>query len=139
MTMEVINQSISVHFYLVFAMLFMIGMNLYFVITTKPFVVLGRYLKSVTPLFHSINAALAYTGIVAMAFNHDVRWVVVIMIPVTFVIMILEIIRRKKMRTIKSDEINKQKEFVKFARKIYIFDIALLVITFIVSELVLRF
>ena len=88
-----------------------------------------------TPIYHSINAAVAYTGAIVAAYSHDFSIPVILMLVTTIFIMVLEIKRYKKMRVIKTAEFEKQAEFRVFAKKIYMMEISALVFTYIVSKL----
>ena len=88
-----------------------------------------------TPIFHSMNAVVAYTGGLVAAYSHDVSITVALMIATTIFVMVLEIKRYKKMRVIKLAEVEKQAEFVKFAKKIYMMEIGAVMFTYIVSKI----
>jgi hypothetical protein len=88
-----------------------------------------------TPFFHSINAAAAYTGIIVSAFMHDMSITVIMMITTTIFVMVSEIKRYKKMRVIKTLDIQLQEEFVVFSKKIALMQLAALISTFVISKL----
>jgi len=133
--MEFVSTSTTTHIYaIVFLMLIMI-FNLFSVSKVDDFISLSNRLKFMTPLFHTSNAIVAYTGAILAAFSHDLSITVVLMIIVTIYIMILEIKRYKKMRVIKSNDIRKQKEFRIFAKKIYSIEILTISATYLISKI----
>jgi len=96
---------------------------------------MAKRLRKLTPYFHSINFALAYTGAVLSSFTQDLSPTVILMIPTTLFIMITEIKRYKKMRVIKHDAIELQIEFRKFAKKIYIMQIIVIVNMYVIANI----
>ena len=82
-----------------------------------------------------MNAVVAYTGGIIAAYSHDISITVILMLATTIFIMVLEIKRYKKMRVIKLAEVEKQVEFVKFAKKIYMMEISAIVFTYVVSKI----
>ena len=131
--MDLVSASINIHIYAIIFLLIIISYNLYSVISIDNFFFLHKRLKRMTPLFHFANAVVAYTGGIVSAFKHTLSLMVILMIIGTIVVMVLEIKRYKKMRVIKLSQTELQTEFRKFAKKIYIIDIIMLVIIFIIS------
>lgn len=133
--MEFILTSVTWHIYaIVILVLFMIN-NLVNVLIVKDYITLVKRLKMMTPIYHSTNAVVAYTGGIVAAFSHDLSVTVLLMLATTIFIMVLEIKRYKKMRVIKLGEIDKQNEFRVFAKKIYILEISAVVFTYVVSKI----
>jgi hypothetical protein len=56
------------------------------------------------------------------------------MIPASIFLLVIEIKRYKKMRVIKSGDIQLQEEFYKYAKKIYIIEIMVLVFVYMISK-----
>jgi hypothetical protein len=94
-----------------------------------------KRLKLMTPIYHTMNFVVAYTGGIVAAFTHDISITVLLMLITTIFIMILEIKRYKKMRIIKTAEFKKQEKFRIFAKKIYTMEILALLFTYIISKL----
>ena len=132
--MEFISTSTNTHIYTIIILMFIMAFNLFSVLKADNFISLTNRLKFMTPLFHTSNAIVAYTGAIIAAFSHDLSITVILMIAATIYIMILEIKRYKKMRIIKANDLEKQNEFRIFAKKIYTTQIAVLVITYLLSK-----
>ena len=133
--MDLVSTSVTWHIYFIITLASIMIFNLISVLTVKEYFDLIKRLKTMTPVYHSINFTVAYTGGIVAAFSHDLSITVFLMIATTIFIMILEIKRYKKMRVIKTAEFDKQAEFRVFAKKIYIMEIAALSCTYIVSKL----
>ena len=133
--MEFISTSVTTHVYVITILLFIMIFNLFSVIKVDDYFTLVKRLKIMTPLFHAVNAIIAYTGGIVAAFAQDLSITVLLMMATTIFVMVLEIKRYKKQRVIKLDEIEKQLEFRLFARKIYMMEISALVFTYIVSKI----
>ncbi|MEA3383493.1 MAG: hypothetical protein U9Q20_02305 [Campylobacterota bacterium] len=133
--MEFVSTSIVTHVYFIMALLFIMIFNLFSVLKVDDYFSLVKRLKFMTPLYHSINAVVAYTGGIVAAFAQDLSITVILMIATTIFIMVLEIKRYKKQRVIKLNEVEKQIEFRLFAKKIYMMEISALVFTYIISKI----
>ncbi|MBL6969950.1 MAG: hypothetical protein ISR68_00960 [Campylobacterales bacterium] len=133
--MEVMNLSIQTHIFVIMVLIALVTLNLYRVFTQEDFFKLAAGYKIMTPFFHSINAAAAYTGIIVSAFTHDLSITIILMIATTIFIMVSEIKRYKKMRVIKTLDYELQDEFRAFAKKIAFMQLAALMTTFIVAKL----
>ncbi|MEA3314630.1 MAG: hypothetical protein U9Q30_02075 [Campylobacterota bacterium] len=133
--MELVSTSIQWHVGGIVLLLGVIVFNLYSVLKIENFMELSKRLKVLTPIFHTLNLVVAYTGAIVSAFSHDLSITVILMSITTIFIMVLEIKRYKKMRVIKLAEIEKQNEFRKFAKRVYLLQISALVTTFVISKL----
>ena len=133
--MELVETSVTWHIYAIVILVLIMINNLATVLRTKDYITLVKRLKIQTPIYHSMNAVVAYTGGVVAAFSHDLSITVVLMLATTIFIMILEIKRYKKMRVIKLAEIEKQNEFRLFAKKIYMMEISAVVFTYVISKI----
>ncbi|MEA2050639.1 MAG: hypothetical protein U9O56_07910 [Campylobacterota bacterium] len=133
--MEFVYTSILTHIYAIVFLLFVMIFNLFSVLKVDDYHKLVKRLKFMTPIYHSINAIVAYTGGIVAAFSQDLSITVILMIATSIFIMVLEIKRYKKQRVIKLQEIEKQLEFRAFAKKIYIIEISALVFTYVISKL----
>jgi len=133
--MDFVATSITWHVYAIVILVLIMINNLFTVLKADDYITLVRKLKIMTPIYHSMNAVVAYTGGIVAAYSHDVSITVVLMISTTIFVMVLEIKRYKKMRVIKLAEVEKQVEFVKFAKKIYMMEIGAVMFTYIVSKL----
>ncbi len=130
-----VSSSTLAHIYAILALMGIIGINFYTVQTQKEFIFLGKRLKKLTPYFHSVNFIVAYTGAVLSGFTHDLNPTVILMVPVSLFLMITEIKRYKKMRVIKTTDIQKQEEFKVFAKKIYTMQLIAIVVMFIIARI----
>jgi hypothetical protein len=133
--MDFVATSITWHVYAIVILVLIMVNNLFTVLKTNDYITLVRKLKRMTPIYHSMNAVVAYTGGIIAAYSHDLSITVILMLATTIFVMVLEIKRYKKMRVIKLAEVEKQEEFVKFARKIYMMEISAIVFTYIVSKI----
>ena len=133
--MEFINTSVNWHVYFILALMFVMVFNLLSVLRVDDYFELIKRLKVLTPVYHSLNAAVAYTGGIVAAFSHDLSITVLLMLATSIFVMVLEIKRYKKMRVIKTAEFEKQAEFRVFARKIYIMEISAIVFTYVISKI----
>jgi len=133
--MELVETSVTWHIYAIVILVLIMINNLATVLRTQDYITLVKRLKIQTPIYHSMNAVVAYTGGVVAAFSHDLSITVLLMLATTIFIMILEIKRYKKMRVIKLAEIDKQNEFRLFAKKIYMMEITAVMFTYVISKI----
>jgi hypothetical protein len=133
--MEFVSTSITTHVYAIFIFMSVMAFNLYSVLNVSDFLSLVKRLKATTPFYHMMNAIVVYTGAIVAAYAHDLSITVILMIATSIFVMILEIKRYKKMRVIKTTEIEKQDEFRAYAKKIYLIEIATLIFTYIISRI----
>jgi magnesium-transporting ATPase (P-type) len=132
--MEFVSLSITTHVYAIVALFFIICFNYLSVAKMTEFIPLAKRLRFMTPLFHMANAFVAYTGAIVAAYSHDLSITVILMIITSILVMVLEIKRYKKMRVIKSTELEKQQEFKVFAKKIYTIELLALMFTYVISK-----
>ncbi len=132
--MELMQSAIHTHVYVLYFFLAIMLFNLYSVIKIKDFMKLAMRLKFMTPLYHLTNAIIMYTGAIVATYNHDLNPTVILMIPASIFLMVIEIKRYKKMRVIKSDDVELQEAFVQYAKKIYTIEIAVLIAVYIISK-----
>lgn len=133
--MEFITTSINWHVYFILALMFVMVFNLLSVLRVDDYFELIKRLKVLTPVYHSLNAVVAYTGGIVAAFSHDLSITVLLMLATSIFVMVLEIKRYKKMRVIKTAEFEKQAQFRVFARKIYMMEISAIVFTYVISKI----
>lgn len=133
--MDFVAISITTHVYAILALFFIIIFNYLSVAKMTEFIPLAKRLRFMTPLYHMANAFVAYTGGIVAAYSHDLSVTVILMIATSIFVMVLEIKRYKKMRVIKSTEIEKQEEFKAFAKKIYTMEILAVMFTYVISKL----
>jgi len=133
--MEVMSNAIVTHVFAVYIFLIIMIFNLYSVLTTKEFIKLARNLKFMTPLYHLANAIIMYTGAIIAMHALVFSITIALMIPTSIFLLVIEIKRYKKMRIIKSRDIQLQDEFRIYAKKIYIIEIMVLVCVFAISKI----
>jgi hypothetical protein len=133
--MEFVTTSINWHIYFILGLVSIMIFNLISVLKVNDFFELLKRLKLTTPLYHSLNGVVAYTGVIVAAFSHDLSITVFLMLATTIFIMVLEIKRHKKMKYIKVKDIAGQDEFRIFAKKIYMMEIGAILFTFIISKI----
>ncbi len=133
--MELVGTSVTWHVYAIVILVLIMINNLFTVMKVEDYFTIVKRLKLMTPIYHSMNAVVAYTGGIVAAFSRDLSPTVILMLATTIFIMILEIKRYKKMRVIKVAEIEKQQEFRVFAKKIYMMEISAVVFTYVISKI----
>lgn len=133
--MELMSDAIATHVFMIFCLLSIIIFNFLNLLFSSDFISLAKKLRFMTPLFHGINATVAYTGAIVSAYVHDLSYTVILMIVVTIFVMVLEIKRYKKMRIITSENIQAQYDFKLFARKIYIIEFCAIIFVYIIAKL----
>ena len=133
--MDFVSTSITTHVYAIVFLMLIMGFNLISVLKVKEFIRLTHRLKFMTPLYHTLNAVVVYTGAIVAAYSHDLSLTVILMIATSIFIMILEIKRYKKMRVIRTTDFELQNEVLVYAKKIYMIEISALVFTYIVSKI----
>lgn len=132
--MELMQSAIHTHVYVLYFFLAIMLFNLYSVIKIKDFMKLAMRLKFMTPLYHLTNAIVMYTGAIVAFYAQVMSFTIFIMIPTSIFLLVIEIKRYKKMRVIKTGDKELQEEFYKYAKKIYIIEIAVLCTIFIISK-----
>lgn len=133
--MELMSDAVVTHVFAVYFFLAVMLFNLYSVTTTKEFLPLAKRLKFMTPLYHLTNAIVMYTGAIVSAYAQHFSFTVVIMIAAAIFLLVIEIKRYKKMRVIKTTDVQLQEEFKVYAKKIYTIEIAVLVSVYMISKI----
>ena len=132
---DLVASSIITHNIAIFALLCLILYHFVIVSKTTDFISLAKKLKFTTPIFHSINAFMVYTGAVVSAYVKIFDFTVILMVFASLFLMISEIKRYKKMRVILSNDSKQQDEFKIFAKKIYIFQLIAIFTVYIISKI----
>lgn len=130
---QFISYSTWTHVYAIYALIIVICINFYTVHKEDNFFVMASRLKKITPIYHSINFIVFYTGATLAAFTWDLSPTVILMIPTTLFLMITEIKRYKKMRVIKLAQTDLQEEFKEFAKKIYTMQVIAIALMYVVA------
>jgi hypothetical protein len=132
--MALMQDSIDTHVFFIYLFLSVMLINFYSVYNVNNFIKLANRLKFLTPLYHTLNAIIIYTGTIVAFYEKTFSFTIFIMIAASIAVMVLEIKRFKKMRVIKSDDTEGQEDFFKFSRKIYLIEIIIIVLTYIISK-----
>jgi len=132
--MELMQSAINTHVYVIYFFLAIMLFNLYSVTTQKNFIKLAKRLKFQTPLYHLTNAIVIYTGTIVAFYAKTFSITIALMIPASIFLLVIEIKRFKKMRVIRSTDLELQEEFYKYAKKIYTIEIMVLVLVYIISK-----
>lgn len=132
--MELMQSAVQTHVYTIYFFLAIMLFNLYSVMKVKNFIVLAKRLRFMTPLYHLTNAIVIYTGTIVAFYAQVFSFTIALMIPASIFLLVIEIKRYKKMRIIKSDQIELQNDFFIYARKIYTIEIMVLVSVYIISK-----
>ncbi|RLA78843.1 MAG: hypothetical protein DRG78_14180 [Epsilonproteobacteria bacterium] len=133
--MDFVATAIYAHVFTIYLLLGIMVFNYYTVLNINGFVDIAQRLRKMTPAYHGLNFTAAYTGAIVAAYSHDLSPTVIFMIISTLVIMILEIKRYKKMRVIRSTDLQEQEDFVIYAKKIYLIEVSVLIFTFVISKI----
>lgn len=128
------QSAITTHVYIIYFFLAVMLFNLYSVTTQKDFIKLAKRLRFMTPLYHLTNALVIYTGTIVAFYAQVFSLTIALMIPASIFLLVIEIKRFKKMRVIKSADVELQEEFYKYAKKIYTIEIMVLVLVYIISK-----
>jgi heme A synthase len=132
---DLVASSIITHNIAIFALLCLILYHFVIVSKTTDFISLAKKLRFTTPIFHSINAFVVYTGAVVSAYAKIFDFTVILMVFASLFLMISEIKRYKKMRVILSNDSKQQDEFKFFAKKIYILQLIAIFAVYIISKI----
>ena len=132
--MELMQSVVQIHIYTIYFFLSLMLFNLYSVFREKEFIVLAKRLKFMTPLYHLTNAIVIYTGTIVAFYAQTFSPTIALMIPASIFLLVIEIKRYKKMRVIKHDQIELQNEFYAYAKKIYIIEISVIIVVYIISK-----
>ena len=132
--MEIMQDAITTHIYTIYIFLAIMLFNLYSVVSSKNFISLAKKLKFMTPVYHLSNAIVIYTGTIVAFYAQHFSLTIVLMIPASIFLLVIEIKRYKKQRVIKVGDVKLQEEFYVYAKKIYIIEIAVLAMVYIISK-----
>lgn len=132
--MELMQSAVQTHIYVIYFFLAVMIFNLYSVSTQKNFIKLAKKLRAMTPLYHLTNAIVIYTGTIVAFYAKTFSLTIALMIPASIFLLVIEIKRYKKMRIIKSSDIKLQEEFYPYAKKIYLIEISVLVLVYLISK-----
>jgi len=110
--------------------------NYYVISNEENFVRLAKTIQKNTPYFHALNFLMFYTGIVLITLLKIITFEMVLMIFTSLYLMISEIKRWKKQRVIKSKEKQKQLEYKSWAKKHYLIQAFVLILTYIVAKII---
>jgi len=133
--MELMQSAIDTHVYVIYFFLAIMLFNLYSVLTQKEFIRLAKRLRTMTPIYHVTNAIVIYTGAIVAFYAQVMSITIFLMIPASIFLLVIEIKRYKKMRIIKFEQVELQKEFYTYAKKIYMIEISVLVSIYIISKI----
>ena len=118
---ELVSTAIKYHQYFIGGMLIVALVNLYFIFTNKDF---SKKVKKVNPVYYALFASVAFTGIIILAVNHmHMTHAVYMMIAVWLVIFVMS------MKLFKKYKYGTPQEYRSFAKKKYLIDIILIIIT----------
>lgn len=132
--MELMSSAVTTHIFAVYIFLLIMLFNLYSVVIIKEHIKLAKRLKFMTPVYHLSNAIVMYTGAIVIAYASGFSFTIILMIPASIFLMVIEIKRYKKMRVIKSSDIKLQEDFKVYAKKIYMIEIAVVIAVYIISK-----
>lgn len=133
--MSLMSDSVTTHLFFIYLFLAVMLVNLYSVHNINNFMKLAKRLKFLTPLYHTLNAIIIYSGTIVAFYEKTFSFTIFLMIAASIAVMVLEIKRFKKMRVIKVADTSLQEEFLVFSKKIYKIEIAIIVLTYIISKI----
>ncbi|QKF72478.1 putative membrane protein [Aliarcobacter faecis] len=128
------QDAISTHIYAIYIFLAIMLFNLYSVVSKKDFMSLAKRLKFMTPIYHLSNAIVIYTGTIVAFYAQHFSFTIALMIPASIFLLVIEIKRYKKQRVIKVADTQLQEDFYIYAKKIYLIEISVLVLVYVVSK-----
>ena len=132
--MEIMQDAISTHIYTIHIFLAIMLFNLYSVVSSKDFISLAKRLKFMTPVYHLSNAIVIYTGTIVAFYAQQFSLTIALMIPASIFLLVIEIKRYKKQRVIKVGDNKLQEDFYAYAKKIYLIEISVLVLVYVISK-----
>ena len=132
--MDIMASSITAHLWAIYFLLGIMVFNLLTILNQNSFVTMAKRIKLFTPIFHTLNAIVIYTGVIYMAFHHIFNFTVALMLVASIFIMVLEIKRYKKLRIIKSTDLELQESFKIYAKKIYAIEIGTMIAVYIIAK-----
>jgi TRAP-type C4-dicarboxylate transport system permease small subunit len=97
------------------------------------FIQLHDKFKKITPFHHTLSSVVFYTGVLLIVLSASFNISVFIMILAFVFVLVSEIKRYKKIRIIKHNEVDKQDEFLEYAKKVYMLQLAVIFGTFLIS------
>ena len=89
--MELMQSAVQIHVYTIYFFLAIMLFNLYSVYKEKEFIVLAKRLKFLTPLYHSINAVVIYTGTIVAFYAQTFSFTIALMIHASIFLLVIEI------------------------------------------------
>ena len=78
--MELMSSAISTHIYAIYIFLAIMIFNFYSVYKVNDFLKLAKRLRFMTPLYHSTNAVIIYTGMIVSAYAKELSLTIILMI-----------------------------------------------------------
>ncbi len=108
--------------------------NLFF--DNEDFMQLHAKFKKVTPAHHTLSSVVFYTGALLIVISASFNITTLLMILAFVFVLVSEIKRYKKIRVIKHNETLKQEEFLDYAKKVYILQIAVISIISTLSYII---
>jgi hypothetical protein len=100
--------------------------NLYLVTTYDNYIKLAKKIKFIAPSFHISNSIVIFTGLLMEFFTKNFSFYIHIMSLISILFIVIEAKRYKKMRAITSKQVVLQKEFILFAKKVYIIELVVM-------------
>ena len=91
--MDLMQDSIDTHVFFIYLFLSVMIVNFYSVYNINNFIKLAKRLKYLTPLYHTLNAIIIYTGTIVAFYEKVFSFTIFIMIAASIAVMVLEIKR----------------------------------------------
>jgi hypothetical protein len=118
---ELIVTATKYHQYFIGGMLIVALVNLYFIFSSEEF---SKKVKKVNPIYYALFASVAFTGVLVLGVNHlHMTHATYLMLVVWLVIFVMS------MKLFKKYKYGTPDEYRSFAKKKYILDIVLIVVT----------
>ncbi len=114
---------LSIKIHMITSILLILSQFAFFLLKQETnFIKFSKKFRNLLLIQNIILAMIAFTGLVVMAVSRFTLWniEIVLMIFVLFLILFYQIVLYKKIRVIKSKEIDLQNDFKRYASKIYI-------------------
>lgn len=128
--------NMSIHLHMATSILLILSQLAFFLIKKeKNFIKFSKKFRNLLLVQNTILAMIVFTGLLVMAVSKFTLWniEIILMIILFLAIFVHQIILYKKIRKIKSNELDLQTDFKNYASKIYLYMILAESIVFIIS------
>ena len=131
---ELVSMSVEIHLFFVFLTLVLAVINLFVVKSCSDYIKMTKKFELFSPLYYLSLSVVIFTGSVVLAvFKFHANHAVYLMIFTSLIVIIGAFKAYKLFKKTRVRDINSQEIFRKFAVKKYLLDIALILVTTILT------